>query len=166
MAARNRLNKVYSIYHSMEDRGVFEKNPANVQSVDNDGNSLYRGPVEYPKMLYHPRGETQTIFQGVMVVDVKSGQPILGPDGLPRFTGTQVGIKNRIVQNAEEEAELLAQGWHHTEAQARRQNPEVPGGAPPKSASEVQAERIRELEAKLAAQEAHQSAPKPVGGKS
>jgi len=156
------MNKVYSVYHAMEDRGVFEMNPANAQSVDKDGLSLYKGPVSYPRMLFHPRGELEVVFQGVLVVDPqRGGAPILDSSGNPRYTGTQVGVKWKIVNSAEEEAELLALGWHKSEAAARRLNPETSATAPAKTREEILKERIAELEAKFAEQERTVVAKKP-----
>ncbi len=149
---RRRNNSVYSIYHNMEDRGVFESNPANAQAVNNDGFSIYKGPVEYPKMLYHPKGEMQIVFQGLMVVDPKSGEAVLDKEGNPRYTGTQAVVKHVVVNSAEEEAPYLAEGWHLSEAASRRgsADPKVAKAAPPKTKMELMEERVKELEAQLA----------------
>jgi hypothetical protein len=98
--ARNRMNKVYSIYHSMEDRGLFETNKANVQAVSNDGLSIYEGPVQYPKMLYHPKGELHCITQGILVTD-RDNRPIFDEVGKPKYAGSVWGVKNIIVDNEE-----------------------------------------------------------------
>ena len=162
MAARNRLNKVYSVYHLMDDKGVFEMNPANAQAVSNDGLSIYAGPVEYPKMLYHPKGEMEKIVQGIMRTD-RDGNPVLDRNGEVQYTGTVWGVKHRIVQGETEEQELRDAGWWTTEAEARRQSsdPKILASAPPETRAERDAKRILELEALLAAQ-----APKALEKKS
>lgn len=157
MPARNRMHKVYSVYHAMDDRGVFEQNKANVQSVNNDGLSMYEGPVQYPKMLYDPKGELYCINQGIMIVD-RDNRPVFDEQGKVKYAGSVWGVKNIVVDNAEQEEEMVKKGWHFTEAQALRANPTSPIKAPPKSPAELQAERIADLEKKLAEFEA--KAPK------
>jgi hypothetical protein len=147
--ARNRLNKVYSIYHAMEDRGVFEQNKANAQAVNNDGLSTYSGPVEYPKMLYHPKGEEYCVSQGIMIVD-RDNRPVYDEKGNPKYAGSVFAIKNRVVDTLEEEETLKAEGWHYTEGDALRANPDKADRAPPKSKVQQQADRIKELEMQLA----------------
>lgn len=146
---RNRLSKVYSIYHAMEDRGVFETNKANAQAVNNDGLSIYEGPVQYPKMLYHPKGEMVCITQGIMITD-RDNRPVYDELGRPRHAGAVWGMRHVIVENEEQEAEYAEKGWHLTEAAAMRANPSMAEKAPPKTQLELQAERIRELEKMLA----------------
>ena len=146
--ARNRMNRVYSVYHAMEDKGVFENNRANASAVNNDGLSTYEGPVAYPKMLYHPKGELYCITQGILVTD-RDSRPVFDEAGKPKFAGAVWGVKNIIVESEEQEAEMVGKGWHFTEAQALRANPETLHKAPPKSHAELQAERIAELEKQL-----------------
>ena len=160
--ARNRMNKVYSIYHSMEDRGLFETNKANVQAINNDGLSIYEGPVQYPKMLYHPKGELHCINQGILVTD-RDSRPVFDETGKPKYAGAVWGVKNIIVESEAQEAEIVAQGWHFTEAQALRANPETHLKAPPKTHAELQQERIAELEKKLAEATAPQAQPAKAG---
>jgi hypothetical protein len=134
----------------MEDRGVFEDNTANASAVSHDGLSTYAGPVEYPKMLYHPKGEVYCITQGIMVTD-RDNRPFLDENGKPRYAGAVWGIKNVIVESAVQEAEYTSKGWHFTEAQALRANPETLTKAPPKTIQELQLEEIASLKQQLAA---------------
>jgi hypothetical protein len=145
---RNRMNKVYSIYHSMEDRGLFEMNKANTQAVSNDGLSIYEGPVQYPKMLYHPKGELHCISQGILVTD-RDSRPVFDERGQPKYAGAVWGVKNVIVESEAQEEEMIALGWHYTEAQALRANPETHLKAPPKTRHELQDEEIAELRRQL-----------------
>lgn len=155
---RNRLSKVYSVYHAMEDRGVFETNKANAQAVNNDGLSIYEGPVQYPKMLYHPKGEMVCITQGIMITD-RDNRPVFDELGRPRYAGAVWGMKNMTVESEEQEAEFREKGWHLTEADAMRNNPELASKAPPKTQLEIQAEKIKELERRLEEQAKAASAP-------
>jgi hypothetical protein len=145
---RNRMNKVYSIYHSMEDRGLFETNKANVQAVSNDGLSIYEGPVQYPKMLYHPKGELHCISQGILVTD-RDSRPVFDETGKPKYAGAVWGVKNVIVESEAQEEEMVALGWHYTEAQALRANPETHLKAPPKTTHELQSEEIAALKKQI-----------------
>lgn len=133
--ARNR----FTIYDRMEHDGVFEKNPANSQAKDQDGHSLYQGPVEYPKMFYHPEGKTKVTVPAEVVST---------PEG-PARRGEQREILWRLATGPGDEKALREAGWHDHPAKAM-----AAAGleAPPMGAGE----RIRELEAQLA--EAQRSA--------
>jgi hypothetical protein len=150
--SRKRMGAVYSVYHAMEDRGVFDSNKANVHAVNNDGVSIYEGPVPYPRMLYHPKGEQFVISQGIMVTD-RDSRPVVDENGKIKYAGTTTGTKWIQVDNEEQEAEMLGQGWHRTEAQALRSNPELTHKAPKKSQAELDAEEIASLKKRLAESE-------------
>jgi hypothetical protein len=63
----------------------------------------------------------------------------------------------------------MKKGWHYTEAQALRANPETHLKAPPKTHAELQQEKIVELEKRLAEMQGKvvpDSKPAPVQGKS
>lgn len=92
MARKNR----YTVYDLMDDKGVFEKNPANAISPN------YTGPQEYPKMLYHPKGEERVTQKAEIVVTP------LGPEKV----GEQRELKYVIVNSLEEEEVKLSEGWH------------------------------------------------------
>ena len=98
----------FSIYDMLEENGVFDSNPANIGSVDKDGASLYRGPVEYPKMLYHPEGAERVIVPA---------QAETTPFG-PQMLGEQRELVYREVASKSEEREALAAGWHDHPAKA------------------------------------------------
>lgn len=100
----------FTIYDAMEQDGVFDRNPANPNSRDNDGNALYTGPVEYPKMLYHPEGEERVIVPAEIIVT---------PLG-PKEVNEQKELIHKTVGSAEEEAELVTEGWHDHPAKAVR----------------------------------------------
>lgn len=98
----------FSIYDMLEENGVFDSNPANLSSVDKDGQSLYKGPVEYPKMLYHPEGEER--------ISVPA-QAEITPFG-PQMLGEQKELVCREVGSKVEERELRDAGWHDHPAKA------------------------------------------------
>ena len=94
----------FTVYHVMEARGVFDSNPANAGAVDQaEGTPLYKGPVEYPKMFYHPQGEEKILTPGEVVVD-----PIQGPIRV----GQLREIINQVANTPEDEKRLRDEGWH------------------------------------------------------
>jgi hypothetical protein len=123
----------FTIYDVLDEKGYFDSNPANPGSRDNEGDSLYSGPVEFPKMLYHPEGAT--------VVTVPA-EVIVTPLG-PKSVGEQRELVSQIARNASEEAKLVAEGWHRHPADAVRAGG---GVAPPKGASDT----IADLQAQIA----------------
>ena len=98
MARRN----IFTIYDVMNDKGVFEENPANACSPK------YAGPVSYPRMLYHPLGEMRITQKAEIIVT---------PMG-PEKVGQQQELIHAIANDAEEEAALLEKGWHRLPADA------------------------------------------------
>ena len=101
-------NKRFTIYDGMAARGVFASNPANVGAVNEQGEQIYRGPVEYPKMFYHPTGEEEVIRHGTWE-DTKLG---------PKYLGEQTAIISRMAKSEEEEKILVGEGWHDHPAKA------------------------------------------------
>src|SRR5438874_1893302 len=95
-------NNFHTQFHVMEARGIFRSNPANPDSQNDQGDLLYAGPVEYPKMLYHPLGEMRTVVPAEIVVT---------PMG-PKEVGEQRELIYRIVVDADEEEEARSAGWH------------------------------------------------------
>jgi hypothetical protein len=143
MAQHNR----FTIYDALDAKGAFSANPANPGSRDVDGNSLYHGPVEYPKMLYSPTGATEVIVPGEVVVT---------PFG-PERRAEQRVLVSRLVYSAEEEAAARAEGWHDHPAKSIEAGgqPRPPMGAGQQIADAKQAlseadRRIAELEKRLA----------------
>jgi hypothetical protein len=119
----------FTIYDMMEAKGMFESNPANRDAKNNEGASAYAGPVAYPKMLYHPQGDT---------VVVNPGEAVITPFG-PKLYGERREIINKVVHSAAEEKSLLALGWHTHPAHAMK----AAGLEPPETSS---AERIDQLQ--------------------
>ena len=142
MATFRARNKRMTIYDAMEAQGVFASNPANADSMDEQGHALYKGPVEYPKMFYHPTGLKR---------EVKPGELISTPIG-PKVVGQLFELISKSAAGPEEEAELRAEGWHDHPAKAIAASGEA---APPISQAQKEADekdrRIKELEAQLAA---------------
>lgn len=99
----------FTIYDALEKSGYFDSNPANTFAREpTSGGPLYAGPIEFPKMLYHPEGEERVIVPAEI---------ILTPMG-PKPVGEQREMLHQIVVNAVEEAELVAEGWHDHPAKA------------------------------------------------
>lgn len=134
-------NNRLTIYDLMEAKGVFASNPANAGAMREDGTALYSGPVEYPKMLYHPQGA-----QRVLVPPRVEPTPT-GPVHIP----AQMELISQIVANADEEAKLVSAGWHDHPADAIAAavelDPQAYGGKVPEKSSDT---RIQNLEAEIA----------------
>lgn len=98
----------YSVFDHMERKGVFQTNPANPDSRDGQGQSLYKGPVGYPKMFYSPKGEEREI----------------SPEHLEFDRGREFTVPARhelvtaVVDSPEAERKLRAAGWHDHPAKA------------------------------------------------
>lgn len=149
-----RSNNRYTIYDVMDARGEFRKNPANADAEGAEG-STYEGPVEFPKLLYHPTGEERVIKRGEVLLD-RDGFPRLR-DGKEIVVGEIREIIWRKVETAEEEEKLLGEGWHPHPALAIAAGG---GEAPPISS----ADRIKKLETELArAQKELATAQAPLG---
>lgn len=141
MAYRKRR---FTIYDAMEEKGMFAKNPANPDSVTEQGEVLYRGPVQYPKMLYSPTGE--------QVVTVPA-EVVVTPLG-PKLVGEQKELIHLIVNSDAEELTALSAGWHLTPGESMKAGGlEAPPETPLQMIARLQAEK-RELEQKLAASDA------------
>lgn len=121
------MENAFTIYDVMEKKGVFKLNPANISSKE------YVGPVSYPRMLYHPKGE---------LVKVAQGEIIVTPFG-PQIVGERWDLVTQVVNSAEEEKVLLKDGWHTHPARAI----EASGKKAPAVSSEA---RIKELQETLA----------------
>lgn len=125
----------FTIYDMMDAKGVFEENPANSTSP------LFKGPQEYPKMVYHPQGKTRVI-QKAEILNTPFG---------PQKVGEQYELIARIVHNADEEARAMRAGWHDHPAKAI----EASGGAAPAMTAHG---RIADLERQLLSLQAQLSA--------
>ena len=93
----------FTVYDAMAASGYFDSNPANAGARDKDGRSLYSGPVKFPMMLYHPRGEEEIIIQGTMEKTAW---------GTVEKFNEQWDLIHKVVSSEEELAEALAEGWH------------------------------------------------------
>ncbi len=146
MAYSARRNR-FTIFDMMEARGDFATNPANVDSQDPLGNgSLYKGPVPFPRMFYHPKGETRILRPGEVLLD-RDGLPRVDRQGREIVLGELREIIWQLAHDADEEAKLRAEGWHDHPALAIAAG----GGQAPAMSSD---QRITELEKKLAAAQA------------
>lgn len=157
-----RRSNIHTVFHAMEEKGIFERNIANVDARDQvTGESLYKGPVKYPMMLYHPSGAEKIIVPAEIIVT---------PMG-PQRVGEQRQLVYKIVATAEEEGALRALGWHTSPANAVRARLKIQGKdlglAPPKGSDEVIADlnaQIAELQAEKADREAKVMAENRAGG--
>lgn len=100
----------FTIFDRLEQLGYFQVNSANPDSRDlTTGESLYKGPVEFPKMLFHPQGEEKITSPGEEV-----HTPLRGA----QLVGQQRELIYEIAQTKPDEARLRAEGWHIHPAQA------------------------------------------------
>lgn len=138
-------NKRYTIYDAMEDKGIFAQNTANSSARDEQsGVSTYAGPVEYPKMLYHPKGE-QVVIVPAEIIETPMG---------PKRVGEQRELVYQVVESSAQERALRAEGWHDHPAKAIAASG---GEAPPVSADQKLSslqEQIKQLQADKADAEA------------
>lgn len=140
----------FTVYDVLESKGYFRKNPANLSAQDDAGVALYNGPVQYPKMVYHPKGEERI---------VQEGEVINTPLG-PKLIMQQRELIWRLVENKAEEAAALKDGWHLHPAEAMRAAGKE---APQTGADQVIAELKRKIE-ELQAQQAslERASPPPA----
>jgi hypothetical protein len=99
----------FTVYDAMEAADYFSANPANSNSRNKDGQALYTGPVKFPMMLYHPRGEERVLVPGT-----KERTPY----GTVEIFGEQWEIISKVVANETELADAIAEGWHKHPAHA------------------------------------------------
>lgn len=134
---RGSQRNIHTIYHVMEAAGKFDENPANPTARNEEGLSIYKGPVEFPKMLYHPEGQERILVPGEL---------ILSPGGREMKVGEIRELVWKIVQDREEEAELLALGWHRTPAQAIAAANDPSRPVPPESPAQVLNAKDQEIQ--------------------
>lgn len=157
--ARGR-NNFHTVYHVMDERGVFRTNPANSDSVhETEGTSLYQGPVQFPKMFYHPMAETRVIVPAQAVVNSQTGEAVLDRAGNPIMRGEQREIIHEIVQDQAGADRLQKAGWHDHPAKALM----AAGLEAPAISSQ---QTIEELERKLARAQADLAQAQSVQGPS
>jgi len=109
--------KRFTIYDMMEQKGIFEENPANVNSRGHDGLPLYKGPVQFPKMVYHPEGAFRV---------TKQAEAISTPFG-PKLVGEEKQLINKIVSDKKEYDAARSAGWHDSPNQALRAGAKLRG---------------------------------------
>ena len=109
-APRTGGKTMHTAFHVMEAMGYFEGNPANAGARDDQGLPLYTGPVEYPKMFYHPTGEERITVPGEWIEQS-------GNRG-PKLVGEQREIITQVARSKEEEEQLRADGWWDHPAKA------------------------------------------------
>ncbi len=109
----------FTIFDAMDAAGRFSSNPANAESFDQtSGDSLYSGPVAYPKMFYHPEAEERILVPAQPLVNPTTGEPVLDRKGNEILRGEQREIIWQLVVNEAEEKELRSAGWHDHPARA------------------------------------------------
>lgn len=157
-----RRSNIHTVYHVMEEKGVFERNAANVDSRDQTTmESLFKGPVQYPRMMYHPKG-AEKIIVPAEIIETPMG---------PKRVGEQRQLVYKVVTTEAEERNLKALGWHLTPAAAVRARMKIQGqdiaDGPPRSKDEEIEElnaKIAWLQAEKADHEARQLAESRAGG--
>lgn len=152
--------RIFTIYDKMEDDGYFDSNPANPGARDRQGRQLYKGPIAFPKMVYHPEGH---------YVIAVPGEAVATPFG-PKMVGERRELVSKIVETQGEYDEAKKAGWFDKPGDSAAKNPErltssefamkaLPDASPMVSASEAAASvgallakdrEIAELKAKLA----------------
>ncbi len=100
--------RMHTIYDVMDEKGVFDSNPANMSARDASGLSIFKGPVQYPKMFYHPEG---------LLRQTSPGEILATPLG-PKKVGEQWAIETKIAETEAEAKVLKASGWHEHPADA------------------------------------------------
>lgn len=123
-----RNNHRYTVYDMMEERGDFDTNPANINSRGEDGLPIYK-KAEFPKMLYHPKGET---------VVTKPAEAVATPFG-PKLVGEERRLVSKVVKDEEEFAAAKAEGWHERPGHAMA----VAEGKPVPETPEDEVTRLR-----------------------
>jgi len=132
----------FTVYDVMEAKGLFDLNPANSSSPQ------YQGPVEFPKMYYHPQGKKRVI---------QKAELLNTPYG-PQKVGEQFELISRLANSAEEEQRLVAAGWHDHPAKAIQASGEA---APPMTAHGRIADLERQLSIVTAQLAAAKASPPP-----
>lgn len=106
----------FTIYDALEKNGYFDKNSANTYSRDpTTGESLYSGPVEFPKALYHPDGEERITVPAELIMTPMGAKAV----------GEQREMIFQIVKTKAEEDAARAEGWLDHPAKAVRRRVEL-----------------------------------------
>jgi hypothetical protein len=138
-------NKRFSIFDAMDDRGDFISNPNNSGAQSREGEPLYKGPTQYPKMMYHPMGEER--ITSPQRIEPTSTGPVIVPE--------TTELVHRVVETDAQYQELRKQGWHDHPAQAL--------AAAGKTAPEMGLDKQKEaLERQIAALQAQLALAQPA----
>ena len=133
----------FTIYDVMEGQGVFDENPANSYSGD------YRGPVQYPKMMYHPEGKERLVQRAEIIATPMELENV----------GEMFALISRVANDADEEAAMRELGWHDHPAKAMQAaGKEMPQMVAVNREAELEAQ-IKRLTEELAVARAQ---PKPA----
>lgn len=134
----------FTVFDVLEARGEFRKNPANAGAQTEQGEILYTGPHEFPKMVYHPLGEERIVVPGEVITT---------PLG-PKVIGEQRELIHKIVYNSSQEEEALKAGWHgHPSESIEASGKEPPPTGQEQTVAQLKAEieRLQKMQAKLEA---------------
>lgn len=135
-----RPQKRFTIYDAMEANGAFDKNSANATARDAvSGRGTYARQL-YPKMFYHPKGEER---------EITPGEWVSTPMG-NKLVGRQTELIYAIAENATDERQLRAQGWHDHPAKAMK----AAGKEAPATGAAEEIQRLQDRIAELEAQKA------------
>src|SRR5258705_5382316 len=129
-----RQNARFSIYDALDANGYFDGgpqakfpgNPANAEHAD------YKGPVEYPRMFYHPEGKERVVVPAE-IIETPMGA---------KLVNEHRELICAIAADAAEAAKFRAAGWHDHPAKA---NAKAGRAVAPQTASD----KIAELEAEI-----------------
>lgn len=134
-------NQRFTVYDAMDAKGVFAANSANASAGPNYARQ------EFPMMLYHPQGAERVTDPGEIIATLMG----------PKVVGEKRELISIVVDSPERLAEALADGWHKHPAKANA----AAGRASAPMSSE---DRIKELEAQIAAQSAELAEAKSLAG--
>ncbi len=143
----------FTIYDAMQEKGVFNSNPANTYAVDSEGKSLFAGPQVYPRMMYHPEGKARITANAEIIVT---------PMG-PKLVNQHEEIISQVVTSKEEEERLRALGWHYHPAKAIEASGKEPPPIGPSERLRTLEEEVIELKAELARRDAGAGASEAAG---
>lgn len=127
-----RKNAIFSVYHALDENGYFdggEKFPGNPA---NSGHQDYKGPVEYPRMFYHPKGEMRI---------TQPAEIIMTPIG-PKAVNEHKELIAAIAENEADGKRFREAGWHDTPAKAE-------AAAGRREAKQDDRQRIADLELEI-----------------
>lgn len=111
-----RRRQIFTVFDKLEQDGYFESNPANPDSRGPQGQILYKGPVKFPRMVYHPQGLEKIIVAAIPQMTA------LGP----KMMGEQRELISKVCETETEYTEAKAAGWLDTPAESIAKRPAQP----------------------------------------